>query len=215
MAMREVEIRPHLWVREDGAVRSTSPKSRKFARDWWPGTTNSNRYLQVQVPGAGKIISVHRLVAEAFIPNPDNKPCLNHINGVTSDNRVENLRWVTHKENNQNMARHRAGKLLGARFSKATNSWMAGMAFGGRQIHLGYYATELEAHEAYLKFEKDGTAPTNIRRRKRLGYHYCEHRKKWAAQARVNGTHYFIGRFATEEEAAKAVADFRGDTSGN
>lgn len=45
---------------------------------------------------------VHRLVAQSFIPNPENKPCVDHINTTKTDNRAENLRWVNHSENMRN-----------------------------------------------------------------------------------------------------------------
>ena len=55
--------------------------------------------------GNVKTYKIHRLVAMAFIENPNNFPCIDHINRIRTDNRIENLRWCTKEENNRNTKR--------------------------------------------------------------------------------------------------------------
>lgn len=68
-----------------------------------PRVRNSRKYGNYySVRIWDKNILVHRLVAKTFIPNLDNKPCVDHIDGNPENNNVENLRWVTYKENTNN-----------------------------------------------------------------------------------------------------------------
>jgi hypothetical protein len=71
---------------------------------------SGQRYLGVSLlkDGIRRYPNVHRLVAENWIPNPYNKAQVNHINGIKTDNRVENLEWVSNSEN-QKHAMHKLG----------------------------------------------------------------------------------------------------------
>lgn len=56
-------------------------------------------YISIRINGVRKNLQVHRIVAKMFIENKDNKPCVNHKDFNTKNNSVDNLEWVTHKEN--------------------------------------------------------------------------------------------------------------------
>ena len=65
-----------------------------------PSVYNGYPNLALRNGGKPKKFKIHRLVAEHFIENPYNKPCVNHKNGIRHDNNISNLEWVTYDENN-------------------------------------------------------------------------------------------------------------------
>lgn len=67
------------------------------------GTIKGGRYMVANLskPGNSKNYYIHRIVAMAFIPNPHNFNSVNHINGINTDNRAENLEWICSHDNTQ------------------------------------------------------------------------------------------------------------------
>lgn len=86
---------PNYIIYSDGRIWSNS--SKKFLQP----SKNSNDYLQVSLwkNGERKTLLVHRLVALAFIPNPNNLPEVNHKDENKENNDISNLEWVIHKDN--------------------------------------------------------------------------------------------------------------------
>ena len=91
---------------------------------------------------------IHRLVATAFIPNPENKRCVDHINGDKLDNRLENLRWSTYVENGRN-SKKRSGRPLPRGVIMCRLRYVAQTRYDGKNHYLGSYDTPEEASEIY------------------------------------------------------------------
>lgn len=113
--------------------------------------------LYIDGRGSSKQILVHRLVAIHFIPNPENKPQVNHINGVRGDSRAENLEWVTARENQT----HRINKLknsskyTGVSWNKQRLKWSSQIGIKDEVHCIGFYDSELEASQAYSEKLKE------------------------------------------------------------
>lgn len=88
-----------------------------------------------------------------FIMNPEKGFIVDHIDGNTLDNRRSNMRICNSRENQCNKQRHRSGKLVGA--SKKDGAFTSSIFIDGKQVYLGTFKTEYEAHQAYLEAYND------------------------------------------------------------
>lgn len=111
-------------VREDGMVQTLKLGKRWSNPEfqWNKGSLDSNGYFYVQVKG--KHYFVHRMVAETFLPNPENKPTVDHYpNRDRTDNRLYNLRWADQKEQCRNTKSYDGALDLGVRKHDDPKEW--------------------------------------------------------------------------------------------
>lgn len=96
-----VRSKPRILTDSFGRVYNIKGKMLSV-KPWVDPKTKRNYYVKLKLVddmGVTRNVSVHRLVAETFIPNPDNKPEVNHIDQDKGNNNVSNLEWVTKSEN--------------------------------------------------------------------------------------------------------------------
>jgi hypothetical protein len=157
----------HQWVRIpeypleiniEGQVRTLKGHPVKFCKD-------TKGYPQIHYKNsAGKrtTVKLHKLIALAFIPNPENKPQINHIDGDKANFNVDNLEWCTQSENQIHAYRTlKRGGGQPASTGKVSNrlkgctrvktGWQSRVVVAGEIIYLGTFKTALEAAKAYNK----------------------------------------------------------------
>jgi hypothetical protein len=113
----------------------------------------SRRYFNVALSSNGKTthFRVHRLVCQAFLLNPENRPLIDHIDNNPKNNNIENLRPASHAENSRNRLRNKNNKLglKGVVWCTSHRKYRASIRENGKTVHLGRYATPEEASKAY------------------------------------------------------------------
>lgn len=97
MEFKTITTEPNYEISKEGIIRNSINGKIKSQ---YIGTTG---YYMISIShnNKSKPLRVHRLIAEAFIDNPDRYKCINHLNGIKTDNSIENLEWCSHIQNMQ------------------------------------------------------------------------------------------------------------------
>ena len=145
---RTITASVNYQVSNIGRVRNTATGS--ILAPW-----NNHGYLEVFLydNGERRRRYIHRLVAKEFVDNPENKPCVDHINGDDkTNNSLSNIRWATRSENNMNTRKtshSNSSRFKGVCWCKQRRKWISQIHKDKRKYHLGFFHDEKEAARAY------------------------------------------------------------------
>jgi hypothetical protein len=146
---REIENFDNYEVSNFGNVRNK--KTEKLLKQ----SFDKDGYCKVNLRENSKTttLRIHRLVAFAFIDNPDEKPFIDHVDNNRANNHVRNLRWATLNENNHNskLSKTNTSGNKGVNFNKHQNKWHARIQIDGIRISLGSFDNKEDAIRARVQ----------------------------------------------------------------
>ncbi len=121
---------------------------------------NAQGYYQFKMynnHGKLKSVTMHRILALTFIDNQLNKPCVDHIDNIKTNNNLTNLRWSTKKENGRNskLNKRSTTNVKGVYFSKVRQKYIAQIMVDGKSFYLGCFVTLEEAKLVRSKHSKE------------------------------------------------------------
>ena len=128
----------------DGRIHTISKRRHKGM--WIERTSLPNNRGYIRLNLGGKWYSAHRLILMAFVGYSDQE--IDHINRIKTDNRLENLRYCTRRENQLN--RDYVDNAKGYHWCKEMKKWRAQIKIHNKLIHLGLFEKEEDARQAYL-----------------------------------------------------------------
>jgi len=136
-------------IDRDGTIKNKKGQIMKIG--------DNMRYNRIGLSKKGKMRkhSYNRLIAQHFIPNPNNYEYVDHINEIKDDNRIENLRWINMSGNMRNRTIKNIYGLPRGVFKNKYNTYRALAKIDGKYTHLGSFETIEEASKCYeAKFEE-------------------------------------------------------------
>jgi HNH endonuclease/AP2 domain len=148
--VRRTDVYSNVWAAADGRVLGAKG-------NWLKPTLNKQTgYYQLGKTGANNAAgtaTIHRIIATAWLPNPDGHSFIDHLSGVRTDNRSDNLKWCTKRQNHQNLKSHRentgSSQYIGVCLDKRNGTWVAMVRVRSKNVYLGRFDNEQVAARTY------------------------------------------------------------------
>lgn len=179
--------------------------------------TNGYYYVILRKDNKSKSKNIHQLVAESFLNHKANyySEVINHKDFNKRNNNLNNLEIVSQRQNTNKKNLKSSSKYTGVSFNKVSEKWKSTIFINGRNIHLGFFEKEIQAHETYQKvLKRIFLGIYNMPNKKEYsskykGVCFCKTHKKWKSAITENNKKKNLGYFKTEIEAYESILKYK------